>query len=513
MSSHAERDRWRVKVTGLSSDVTVGILCNQFEIASHRINISGKCAFIDGFYNEEEAETFVSEWNQQFRRAHIDMKCQLDGDTNTRSAYESNYSTEYGEDDHSKKKTPCRYGDRCYNDHCPYQHSPERHEEPPRRQDRKIDCRYGSACRDKQFGCPYLHPDQKESKRPVQRRSPSPTEVRDHYEPPRRQDRKIDCKNGSGCRDKQFGCPYLHPDQKESKRPAQRRSPSPIEVHDHYEPPRRQDRKIDCKNGSACRDKQFGCPYLHPDQKESKRPVQRRSPSPTEVRDHYEPPRRQDRKIDCKNGSGCRDKQFGCPYLHPDQKESKRPAQRRSPSPIEVHDHYEPPRRQDRKIDCKNGSACRDKQFGCPYLHPDQKESKRPVQRRSPSPTEVRDHYEPPRRQDRKIDCKNGSGCRDKQFGCPYLHPDQKESKRPAQRRSPSPIEVHDHYEPPRRQDRKIDCKNGSACRDKQFGCPYLHPDQKESKRPVQRRSPSPTEVHDHDDHPQVRSTKYLIIA
>lgn len=182
MPSHAERDRWRVKVTGLSSDVTVVILCNQFEIASHRINISGRCAFIDGFDDENEAKTFVSDWNQQFRRAHMDMKCQLDDDTNTTSAYQSNFSTEY--DDHSKKRTPCRYGDRCHNPHCSYQHSPERRftqygakshdsdDEPPRRQDRKIDCRYGSACREKQSGCPYVHP--------VRRRSPSPRNNDDH---------------------------------------------------------------------------------------------------------------------------------------------------------------------------------------------------------------------------------------------------------------------------------------------------------------------------------------------
>lgn len=125
MSSY--EDRWRVIVTGLASDVTAGILCNQFEIASHRITISGRRAVIQGFENEKEAKTFVVDWNRQFQRAHMDMECRFD------------------EDDHDQRRTSHRQ-ERHYD-----------HEEPRRKEN--IDCRHGSACWNKHSGCPYKHPN------------------------------------------------------------------------------------------------------------------------------------------------------------------------------------------------------------------------------------------------------------------------------------------------------------------------------------------------------------------
>ena len=197
MSSFEDRNRWRVKVTGVSTDATVVELCNQFQVASHRINISKpqshssrSYAIIHGFDDEEEADTFISKWNDQFRRARINIKCEIDSNNNAMSLDDVPYPTQTG--NNSKRHYPCRHGDKCYTADCPYQHSPQwRFYKPSapsndyddstaQSRTRKNPCRYGNDCRKIRSGCPYEHPD---DERPVDRHPPRPANRHDDDNP------------------------------------------------------------------------------------------------------------------------------------------------------------------------------------------------------------------------------------------------------------------------------------------------------------------------------------------
>ena len=189
MSSYTSTNRWCVKITGLSTDITTSDLSNQFELTTQRIRLpepqgySSECyALIDGFKSEKEAVRFVSGWNEAFKRGRIGMRCELD----TTVTDEANITTKFTEDNdsyrsrgdsHSKKRTPCRHGDSCFTVDCPYKHSPEWRAckegaqcddfdctaNHPR--NRKIKCKYGSACQNRKSGCSYLHPGANKPKR------------------------------------------------------------------------------------------------------------------------------------------------------------------------------------------------------------------------------------------------------------------------------------------------------------------------------------------------------------
>ena len=80
-----DKCNWSVKITGLATDVTQDDLSNQFGISPHRITVpedqppsSRSYALIDGFANQEQADAFVSEWNDAFSHARIRIRCELD---------------------------------------------------------------------------------------------------------------------------------------------------------------------------------------------------------------------------------------------------------------------------------------------------------------------------------------------------------------------------------------------------------------------------------------------------
>jgi hypothetical protein len=106
MTSYKATNRWRIKITGITSDVTVFDLSNQFELTPQRISIrktqtnSSKCyALIDGFESKEQAVAFASEWNEAFTRARISMRCEIDTTADTSTAHESNVTIESNDDD------------------------------------------------------------------------------------------------------------------------------------------------------------------------------------------------------------------------------------------------------------------------------------------------------------------------------------------------------------------------------------------------------------------------------
>ncbi|CAF1574484.1 unnamed protein product [Didymodactylos carnosus] len=96
MISYTSTNRSRVKITGLSPNVTAFDLSNQFEITSQLISIpksqtnSAKWyAWIDGFENEEQAVVFASEWNEAFKHGRIGIRCEIDTATDTSKVHES----------------------------------------------------------------------------------------------------------------------------------------------------------------------------------------------------------------------------------------------------------------------------------------------------------------------------------------------------------------------------------------------------------------------------------------
>jgi hypothetical protein len=85
MASRRATNRWRVKITGLPTNVSISDLSNQFKVESQLIiipksqsNSSKWYALIDGFESEEQAIIFISEWNETFKRGRICIKCEID---------------------------------------------------------------------------------------------------------------------------------------------------------------------------------------------------------------------------------------------------------------------------------------------------------------------------------------------------------------------------------------------------------------------------------------------------
>lgn len=103
MASYIGRDEWRIKITGLSLDVTAFDLSNQFEVPVELISIpksqansSKLYAFIDGFKSKIQAVTFVSQWNEAFERNRINMRCEIDDNDarDTRNRKMKNFDTQ-----------------------------------------------------------------------------------------------------------------------------------------------------------------------------------------------------------------------------------------------------------------------------------------------------------------------------------------------------------------------------------------------------------------------------------
>jgi hypothetical protein len=96
MTSNTSTDSWRVKITGLSPNVTASDLSDQFDVKPHLISIpksqtdsSKWYALIDGFESAEQAVVFASEWNEAFIRGRIGIICEIDKAADTSTIRES----------------------------------------------------------------------------------------------------------------------------------------------------------------------------------------------------------------------------------------------------------------------------------------------------------------------------------------------------------------------------------------------------------------------------------------